>query len=49
MDRSIGIVGCGAIGQALLREAESGRMAVSVAGVTCRTTYRELGVAPMSR
>lgn len=34
---SIGIVGCGAIGQALLREADSGRLSVSVAGVTSRT------------
>ena len=34
---SIGIVGCGAIGQALLREADSGKLAVSVAGVTSRT------------
>lgn len=34
---SIGIVGCGAIGQALLREADSGKLSVSVAGVTSRT------------
>ena len=37
MAASIGIVGCGAIGQALLREADSGRMSVSVAGVTSRS------------
>lgn len=43
MAGSIGIVGCGAIGQAMLREADAGRMAVSVAGVTSRTesTARE--------
>jgi len=34
---SIGIVGCGAIGRALLREADSGKLSVSVAGVTSRT------------
>ena len=34
---SIGIVGCGAIGRALLQAADSGRMNVSVAGVTSRT------------
>lgn len=34
---SIGIVGCGAIGQALLREADAGRMPVEIAGVTSRT------------
>ncbi len=34
---SIGIVGCGAIGQALLKEADAGKMPVSVAGVTSRT------------
>ncbi len=37
MAASIGIVGCGVIGQALLREADSGRLPVSVAGVTSRT------------
>ena len=37
MAASIGIVGCGAIGQALLREADSGRLSVSIAGVTSRT------------
>lgn len=33
---TIGIVGCGAIGQALLLAAQSGAMAVTVAGVTSR-------------
>ena len=37
MAASIGIVGCGAIGQALLREADSGKLSVSIAGVTSRT------------
>ena len=37
MDQSIGIIGCGAIGQALLRAAESGAMVGTVAGVTSRT------------
>ena len=35
--KSIGIVGCGAIGKALLKAVEAGRLAVSVAGVTSRT------------
>ena len=35
--KSIGIVGCGAIGRALIRAVESGRLAVRVAGVTSRT------------
>ena len=35
--KSIGIVGCGAIGQALLKAADEGKLAVSVAGVTSRT------------
>lgn len=35
--KSIGIVGCGAIGKALLRAVESGKLAVRVAGVTSRT------------
>ena len=35
--RSIGIVGCGAIGQALLKAADAGKLAVPVAGVTSRT------------
>lgn len=34
---SIGIVGCGAIGQGLLREADAGRLPVAIAGVTSRT------------
>ena len=37
MAESIGIVGCGAIGQALLREADAGGLPVSIAGVTSRT------------
>ncbi|HEY7221126.1 MAG TPA: aspartate dehydrogenase [Candidatus Binatia bacterium] len=35
--KSIGIVGCGAIGKALIQAAESGKLSVSVAGVTSRT------------
>ena len=35
--RAIGIVGCGAIGKALLQPVEAGRLAVRVAGVTSRT------------
>lgn len=34
--KSIGIVGCGAIGKALLKAVEAGRLAVRVAGVTSR-------------
>lgn len=37
MTTSIGIVGCGAIGKALVRAVESGKLAVRVAGVTSRT------------
>ncbi|MGH7775345.1 MAG: aspartate dehydrogenase [Candidatus Binatia bacterium] len=35
--KSIGIVGCGAIGQALLKAVETGKLAVRVSGVTSRT------------
>lgn len=35
--RTIGIVGCGAIGRALLKAVEAGKLAVSVAAVTSRT------------
>ena len=34
--KSIGIVGCGTIGRALLKAVESGRLSVRVAGVTSR-------------
>ena len=34
---AIGIVGCGAIGRAILREADSGSLGVAVAGVSSRT------------
>ena len=40
MGLSIGIVGCGAIGQALLRAADSGQLNVPVAGVTSRDEHR---------
>ena len=40
MAKSIGIVGCGAIGQALLRAADSGQLKVPVAGVTSRDEHR---------
>ena len=35
--KSIGIVGCGAIGKALVKAVEDGKLAVGVAGVTSRT------------
>ena len=35
--KSIGVVGCGAIGQAILRAADEGVLGVGVAGVTSRT------------
>lgn len=35
--RSIGVVGCGAIGKALLKAADEGKLGVSIAGVTSRT------------
>ncbi len=40
MSLSIGIVGCGAIGQSLLRAADSGQLNVLVAGVTSRDEHR---------
>ena len=40
MAQSISIVGCGAIGQALLRAADSGQLNVPVAGVTSRDEHR---------
>ena len=40
MTQSIGIVGCGAIGQALLQASDSGKLGVSVAGVTSRDEQR---------
>ncbi|MBI4524665.1 MAG: aspartate dehydrogenase [Deltaproteobacteria bacterium] len=35
--KSIGIIGCGAIGQALLKAADAGKLGVRVAGVASRT------------
>ena len=35
--KSMGIVGCGAIGKALIKAVEDGKLAVRVAGVTSRT------------
>ena len=35
--KSMGIVGCGAIGQALVRAVEAGKLAVRIAGVTSRS------------
>ena len=35
--KSIGIVGCGAIGRALLTAVENGKLSVLIAGVTSRT------------
>ena len=40
MAQSIGIVGCGAIGQALMRAADSGKLNVRIAGVTSRDEHR---------
>ncbi|HEX2229086.1 MAG TPA: NAD(P)-binding domain-containing protein [Candidatus Binatia bacterium] len=42
--KSVGIVGCGAIGKALLTAVEDGTLAINIAGVTSRTekTAREL-------
>ena len=42
--KSIGIVGCGAIGRALLTAVENGKLSVLIAGVTSRTekSAREL-------
>ena len=37
MSQGIGIVGCGTIGQTLLRAGDSGRLGVEVSGVTSRT------------
>jgi aspartate dehydrogenase len=37
MMKSIGIVGCGAIGKALVQAAEGGKLSVRIAGVTSRT------------
>lgn len=38
MTHAVGIVGCGAIGRALLRAGDSGELGVPVAGVTSRTS-----------
>ena len=35
--KSMGIVGCGAIGKALVRAVEAGKLAVRIAGVTSRS------------
>ena len=35
--KSIGIVGCGAIGKAVVKAVEDGKLAVRVAGVASRT------------
>lgn len=40
MAQAIGIVGCGSIGQALMRAADTGKLPVSVAGVSSRTEDR---------
>ena len=40
MAESIGIVGCGSIGQAIIREANTGRLDVPVVGVASRTASR---------
>jgi len=49
MAASIGIVGCGAIGQAILREADAGKLNVPVSGVTSRTesTALEFRATPL--
>jgi len=35
--KSIGIVGCGAIGKALINAVASGKLSVRIAGITSRT------------
>ena len=35
--KTIGVVGCGAIGKALIQAAEAGKLSVRIAGVTSRT------------
>ena len=40
MRKSVGIVGCGTIGQPLLREADAEKLPVSVTGFTSRTESR---------
>jgi len=37
LQQTVGIVGCGAIGQAIIRAAQSGMLTVPIAGVTSRT------------
>ena len=37
--KSVGIVGCGAIGRALLNAVDGGILNVNVAGVTSRTEF----------
>lgn len=41
--KSIGIVGCGAIGKALIRAVQTGKLPVRVAGVTSRTASNARG------
>ncbi|HKY06978.1 MAG TPA: aspartate dehydrogenase [Candidatus Binatia bacterium] len=41
--KSIGIVGCGAIGKALVRAVEGGKLSVRIAGVTSRTEQSARG------
>ena len=40
MAQSIGIVGCGAIGKALLQAVDSGKLSVPVSGVSSRNEHR---------
>ena len=40
--KTIGIVGCGAIGRALVAAAESGSLPVRIAGITSRTSSMRL-------
>ncbi len=43
MSAAIGIVGCGAIGRAILRTADAGELGVAIAGVTSRTAATAVG------
>ena len=42
MPAAVGIVGCGAIGRAILKAGETGQLGVSIAGVTSRTASSAL-------
>ena len=43
--KSIGIVGCGAIGKALVQAVENDKLPVRIAGVTSRTEKHGAGLS----